>query len=52
MYNFLSIKFGEIEVSSLAFAAIIVLSLFTFIAVGISSFNLVSSAIKPNRESK
>ncbi len=43
-----TILFGELELSLLTVIVLICLSMFTFLAVGLSSFKLVQSAIKKN----
>ena len=45
MYNFISIQFGEVEVSNLTLGVLILFSSFTFLAVGISSYKLYKSLI-------
>ena len=45
MYNFISIQFGEVEVSNLTIGVLIFFSSFTFLAVGISSYKLYKSLI-------
>ncbi len=45
MYIFNSIQLGEVEVSNLTLAVLIIFSSFTFIAVGISSYKLYKSLI-------
>ena len=44
-HNYFLFSFGEIEISGAIVAFIIVLTLFTFLAVGISSFKLVQAAV-------
>ena len=45
MYNFISIQLGEVEVSNLTLGVLIFFSMFTFLAVGISSYKLYKSLI-------
>ena len=45
MYNFISIQFGEVEVSNLTLGVLIFFSSFTFLAVGITSYKLYKSLI-------
>ena len=45
MYSFISIQFGEVEVSNLTLGVLIFFSSFTFLAVGISSYKLYKSLI-------
>ena len=45
MYNFISIQFGEVEVSNLTLGVLIFFSSFTFLAVGISSYKLYKSLV-------
>ena len=45
MYIFNSIQLGEVEVSNLTLAVLIIFSSFTFTAVGISSYKLYKSLI-------
>jgi len=45
MINFISIQFGEVEVSNLTLIILIIFSSFTFLAVGISSYKLYKSLI-------
>ena len=45
MYYFISIQFGEVEVSNLTLGVLIFFSSFTFLAVGVSSFKLYKSLI-------
>ena len=40
------VEFGEIEISSTIVTIIVILTLFTFLAVGISSFKLIQSAVE------
>ena len=51
LLNYFLFSFGEIEISGSIVALIIVLTLFTFIAVGISSFKLVQAAVDDDDES-
>ncbi len=45
-----SIQFGELEVSTYTVVFLLVLTLFIFIAVGLSSLKLVQSAVDKNKE--
>tara|TARA_B100000212_G_scaffold313969_1_gene267226 strand:- start:25 stop:180 length:156 start_codon:yes stop_codon:yes gene_type:complete len=45
MYSFLSIQLGEVEVSNLTLGVLIFFSMFTFLAVGISSYKLYKSLV-------
>ena len=48
--TFLSIKFGELQLSSLTVYLLIGTSVFVFLAVGISSFKLIQSAFSSEEE--
>ena len=50
MYYFISIQFGEVEVSNLTLAVLIFFSSFTFLAVGVSSFKLYKSLINSDNK--
>ena len=50
MYNFISIQFGEVEVSNLTLGVLIFFSSFTFLAVGISSYKLYKSLINSDNK--
>jgi len=41
-----AVSFGELDISPVTVAILLAISVFTFIAVGLSSFQLVQSAIK------
>ena len=47
---FSSIPFGELEISNTTAIIILVISVFIFIAVGISSFKLIQSAFDPEED--
>ena len=47
---FFTIKFGEIQISTPVAVLLILLTLFTFISVGISSFKLVQSAVEEEED--
>ncbi len=44
MEFFSSIPFGELEISNITAIILLVISIFIFLAVGISSFKLIQSA--------
>ena len=44
------VSFGEIEISQSIVALLIALTAFTFIAVGISSFNLIQSLVGKDKK--
>ena len=44
---FLSIQFGELELSNITVILLLSISLFIFLAVAISSFKLIQSAFLP-----
>ena len=46
----ISIQLGEVEVSNLTLTILILISSFTFAAVGISSFKLYKSLINSDKE--
>ncbi len=48
--NLFLVAFGELDISPLTVGVLLGLSLFTFLAVGVSSFNLVQSAFKKDKE--
>ena len=50
MSNLLSIAFGELDIPPIIFGVIAVLTLFTFVAVAISSYKLVQSAVEEDPE--
>tara|TARA_Y100001978_G_scaffold163653_1_gene150449 strand:- start:45 stop:203 length:159 start_codon:yes stop_codon:yes gene_type:complete len=50
MNSFLSIQLGEVEVSDLTLGVLIFFSIFTFAAVGISSYKLFKSLVNVNNE--
>ena len=47
---YLAVSFGELDVSLVTIGIMIVLSIFTFIAVGLSSLNLVQSLFKDDED--
>jgi len=46
----LAVSFGELDVSPVTIGVMIALSIFTFIAVGLSSLNLVQSFFKDEED--
>ena len=50
MNFFISIYLGEVEVSNITLAILILFSSFTFLAVGISSYKLYKSLINSESE--
>ena len=50
MNPLLAIAFGELDISPTVFGILITLTIFTFLAVAISSFKLVQSAINEDSE--
>ena len=48
--SLLAIAFGEIEISRSLLVILICLTTFTFLAVGISSFKLIQSAVEIDDE--
>ena len=47
---FISINFGELEISNTTVLILLGLSVFSFLAVGISSFNLIKAAFSEEDE--
>ena len=47
---FISVYFGEVEVSNITLVVLILFSSFTFLAVGISSYKLYKSLINSESE--
>ena len=47
---FLSINFGELEISNTTVYILLGLSIFSFLAVGISSFKLIQAALSSGEE--
>ncbi len=45
-----AVSFGELDISPITIGILIGLSLFTFLAVGVSSANLIGSLIKKDNE--
>ena len=50
MYYFISIQFGEVEVSNLTLGVLIFFTSFTFLAVGVSSYKLYKSLINSDNK--
>ncbi len=44
--NYFAVSFGELDISPITVAVMIGISAFTFLAVGLSSLNLVKSLFK------
>ncbi|KGG15048.1 MULTISPECIES: hypothetical protein [unclassified Prochlorococcus] len=47
---FIAIQFGELELSTTTVSILVVITLFIFLAVGISSFKLIQSAFDSEDE--
>ena len=45
-----AVSFGELDISPATIAVMVGISIFTFLAVGLSSFNLVQSLFEDNKE--
>ena len=50
MSDLLSVAFGELDIPPIIFAVIAALTLFTFLAVAISSYKLVQSAVEEDTD--
>ncbi len=50
MSRFLAIAFGELDISPTILAVIAALTIFTFLAVAISSYKLVQSSVEKDPE--